>query len=59
MGPHFPTVGNYRPISITPALSKVFGRLMSVRLGRFMERRGVLLTCQFGGRKYLGTCDTF
>ena len=31
------SVANYRPISITPVLSKVFERLVAVRLGRFME----------------------
>ena len=31
---------------------------MSVRLGRFMERIGVLPTTQFAYRKCLGTCDT-
>ena len=30
---------------------------MSVRLGRFTERSGVLLTTQFAYRKGLGTCD--
>ena len=30
---------------------------MSVRLGRFMERSGVLSTTQFANRKGLGTCD--
>ena len=30
---------------------------MSVRLGRFMERSGVLPTTQFVYRKSLGTCD--
>ena len=30
---------------------------MSVRLGRFMERSGVLPTTQFADRKGLGTCD--
>ena len=30
---------------------------MSVRLGRFMKGRGVLLTTQFAYRKGLGTCD--
>ena len=38
-------------------LSKVFERLESVRLGRFMERSGVLPTTQFAYRKGLGTCD--
>ena len=30
---------------------------MSVRLGRFMELRGVLPTTQFAYQKGLGTCD--
>ena len=30
---------------------------MSVRLGRFMERSGVLSTTQFAYRKCLGSCD--
>ena len=50
-------VANYRPISITSALSKVFERLVSVRLLRFMERHGVHPTTQFTYRKDLGTCD--
>ena len=56
-GPPSSSVANYRPISITSVLSKVFERLMSVRLGRFMERSGVLPTTQFAYRKGLGTCD--
>ena len=51
------SVANYRPISITTVLSKVFERLVAVRLGRFMEHRGVLPTIQFANRKCLGTCD--
>ena len=51
------SVANYRPISITSVLSKLFERLVSVRLGRFMERSGVLPTTQFAYRKGLGTCD--
>ena len=51
------SVANYRPISITSVLSKVFERLVSVSLGRFMERSGVLPTTQFAYRKGLGTCD--
>ena len=44
--------------SVGPSvLSKVFERLVSVRLGRFMERSGVLPTTQFAYRKGLGTCD--
>ena len=55
---HLPSsVSNYRPISITPILYKVFERLVSVRHRRFMECRGVLPTTQFAYRKGLGTCD--
>ena len=56
-GPPSSSVTNYRPISITSVLSKVFERLVSVRLGRFMEHSGVLPTTQFAYRKGLGTCD--
>ena len=56
-GPPSSSVANYRPISITSALFKVFERLVSVRLGRFIERSGVLPTTQFAYRKGLGTCD--
>ena len=51
------SVTNYRPSSITSVLSKVLELLVSVRLGRSMERNGVLLTTQFAYRKGLGTCD--
>ena len=35
----------------------MFERLVSVRLGQFMERSGVLPTTQFAYQKGLGTCD--
>ena len=56
-GPPSSSVVNYRPISITSVLSKVFEPLVSVRLGRFMERSGVLPATQFAYWKGLGTCD--
>ena len=56
-GPPSSSVANYRPISIKSVFSKVFERLVSVRLGRFMERSGVFPTTQFAYRKGLGTCD--
>ena len=40
-GPPSFSASNYRPISLTPILPKVFERLVSVCLGRFMEGRGV------------------
>ena len=57
LGPPSSSVANYRPISRTSVLSKVFERLVSVRRRRFMERSGVLPTTQFVYRKGLGTCD--
>ena len=48
-GPSSSSVASYRPIYITSVMSKVFVRLVSVRLGRFMERSGVLPTTQFAG----------
>ena len=55
-GPPSSSVANYRPISITSVLYKVFYRLVSVRLGRFTESNGVLPTTQFAYRKGMGTC---
>ena len=46
-GPPSSSVANYRPISISSVLSMVFERLVPDRLGRFMERSGVLPTTQF------------
>ena len=51
------SASNYRQISLSHVLSKVFERLVSVRLGRFMEGRDVLPTTKFAYRKCLGTCD--
>ena len=56
-GPPSSSVVNYRPISMTSVLSYVFERQVSFRLGRFMERIGVLPTTQFAYRKGLGTYD--
>ena len=53
------SVANYRPISITSVLSKVFERLVSICLGIFMACNGVLPTKQFAYLKGLGTCDAF
>ena len=55
-GPPSSSVANYRPIAITSVLSKVFEHLVSVRLGRFVERNGVLPITKFACRKGLGTC---
>ena len=47
----------YRPISITPVLSKVFEHLLAKRLNVFAENNNLLPSLQFGFRKGLGTCD--
>ena len=57
-GPPSSSVANYRRISLTPTLSKIFERLVSVRLGHFMECRAALPTTQFANRKGLGTYDS-
>ena len=54
-GPSSSSVANYRPIYITPVLSKVFECLVAVHLWRFIEHCGVLPTTQFAYRK--GLCD--
>ena len=56
-GPQSSSVANYRPISITSVLSKVFEHLVSVHLGRFMECNGVLPATKFAYRKSLSTYD--
>ena len=56
-GPPSSSVANYRPISITSVLSKVFERLVSDHLGQFMDCHGVLPTTQFAYQKSLVTCD--
>ena len=50
-------VCNYRPISITPVLSKVFERFISLHFGRFLQRSGILPSHQYSYRKNLGACD--
>ena len=47
----------YRPISITPILSKIFERLLAKRLYRFLDASKLLPPNQFGFRKGLGTND--
>ena len=47
----------YRPISITPILSKLFERLLARRLSTHLESHGYIPSSQFGFRKGLGTCD--
>ena len=48
---------DYRPITITPVLSKVFERLLAKRLNNFAEKGNLFPSLQFGFCKGLGTCD--
>ena len=52
-------VGEYRPISITPVLSKVFEKIVAVKLSNFLKSNSMLPPSQFSYHKGLGTCDAF
>ena len=46
---------DYRPISRTPVLSKVFEKIVAGKISIFLE--GLLPPSQFSYRRGLGTCD--
>ena len=48
---------NYRPISITPILSKVYEKIVSHKLSSFCEKYGLLPAAQFAYRKGRGCTD--
>ena len=48
---------DYRPISITPILSKIYERLLAKRLSAYAECNNLFPCQQFGFRKGLGACD--
>ena len=48
---------DYRPISITPILSKLYERLLAKRLNAYAENNKLFPNLQFGFRKGLGACD--
>ena len=49
--PEYPL--NYRPISVTSALSKIFEKAFSSQITRFLERERLLSASQFGYRKQI------
>ena len=51
------SVNNYRPISMLPFLSKIFERLMFIRLNNFLDMNEILCDEQFGFRKSSSTSD--
>ena len=53
----FSDVGDYRLISITPVLSKVFEKIVAGKLNNCLEGNSVLPLSQFSYRRGLGTCD--
>ena len=48
---------NYRPISMLPILSKIFGKLMCARLDSYLKSNNILCANQFGFRKNSNTSD--
>ena len=52
-----PNMENFRPISITPILSKVYEKLVSHKLSCFCEKYVFLPAAQFAYRKGLGCTD--
>ena len=48
---------NYRPISVTFALSKIFEKAFSSQITSFLEREHLLSASQFDYRKQISTID--
>jgi len=51
------SINNYRPISILPILSKIFEKLMFLRLNDFISEYNLISSHQFGFRKSASTSD--
>ena len=49
--------GNYRPISLLPAFSKIFERVMYNQINNFVETNNILYVNQFGFRTGKSTSD--
>ena len=58
-GPLSALVCNYRPISITPVLSKVFERLIALRFGRFWRDLGSCLLTDLWHRRKVESLSVF
>ena len=48
---------NYRPISLTHNISKIFEKLMCNRMWSFIDKNNILTDSQFGFRRNLSTTD--
>ena len=53
---NWPTEAHFRPISVLPAMSKVFEKLVAVQIGNFCEREATLKHAISGWRKGHSTC---
>lgn len=52
---NYDELGNYRPASVLPILSKAFEKLKHIRISNFVETYKPLTECQFGFRKNKST----
>ena len=50
-------VGNYRPISVLPILSKIFEKVVFNQLYQYFDAFNLLTSCQFGFRRKNSTSD--
>ena len=50
-------VGDYLPVSITPVLSKVFEKIVVVKLSHFLKDNSLLPPSQFSYQKSLSPCN--
>ena len=48
---------NYRPISVTSAISKIFEKAFSSQITNFPDREQLISISQFGYRKQISTID--
>lgn len=50
-------VNNYRPISVLPAISKIFEKILNSRLLKYLEHNNILAANQYGFRAGISTED--
>ena len=48
---------NYRPISILPAYSKIFEKVINLQLQLHLQSEQVITSCQYGFQRKKGACD--
>ena len=48
---------NYRPISLTSQFSKIFEKILKVRMFSFLDTNSLINNSQFGFQKSVSTCD--